>query len=212
MIFKLAKQLKDRHKAPKLEGFVVVKLASSLPRLLASLTTDMEPGRGEKKRPRSKSAKARLTPVPPPGGPPHKSGEILEERVRSAKAIKSKHTSSSGVLARPPSRSAGSTKRFTTMYSKDFDGTFVPAAEIRPTSPTRRNNPHPGKVDLPMEGCEGGGAHYSLGCLFSSSNSWYGGCQLGKLELSLTKRDWSYHQSISLVMQVSTYYAAERQG
>lgn len=98
----------------------------------------MERPSTREKRPRSHSAKARLAPVVPPSG-----NEVSKERVKSAKAIKSQHTSTAAVLARPPSRSF---KRFTSMYSNDFDGTFVPPAEIRPTSPTRRNNPHPGKV------------------------------------------------------------------
>lgn len=114
------------------------------------------PSTRDRKRPQS--ARARLTPAPPPGPAPsqqfaslksEKIAKETKERVKSAKAIKNKHTSSAGVFVsdmRPPSRSAPSSfKRFTSMYSKDFDGTFVPPAEIRPTSPTRRNNPHPAK-------------------------------------------------------------------
>lgn len=114
---------------------------------------ELERPRTREKRPRSHSAKARLTPAPPPRPPhgSHKNGGIVEERIKSAKAIRDQHTSSAAVLACPPSKSAG-LKRFTSMYSKDFDGTFVPPAEIRPTSPTRRNNPHPGKVGLERRG------------------------------------------------------------
>ena len=66
------------------------------------------------------------------------------ERATSAKAIRDKHHGSAKLFPRPPSRS--SRDRFTSSYSKDFDGTFLPPAELRPTSPTRRNNPHPAKV------------------------------------------------------------------
>ena len=111
------------------------------------------PSTRDRPRPRSHSAKARVT---PPSGPPvvvskEQIAKEARERAKSAKAIKSKHTSSSGMfLPRPPSRSAPAAgkARFRTMYSQDFDrdGTFVPPAEIRPTSATRRNNPHPTKV------------------------------------------------------------------
>ena len=98
-------------------------------------------------RERSHSAKARLT--PPYATPEPNQNEMIlkeaKERAKSAKAIKSKHKSSSGMFVQP-SKHAGNKSRFTSMYSQDFDGTFVPPAEIRPTSPTRRNNPHPAKV------------------------------------------------------------------
>ena len=90
---------------------------------------------------RVRSAKARLTPTQPPSGLLTK--EALE-RQASAKANRDKHNGSEKVFPRPGSR--GSKERFSTMYSKDFDGTYAPAAELRPTSPTRRHNPHPGKV------------------------------------------------------------------
>ncbi|CAI8058457.1 hypothetical protein GBAR_LOCUS31792 [Geodia barretti] len=89
---------------------------------------------------RVRSAKARLTPTQPPSGLLTK--EALE-RQASAKANRDKHNGSEKVFPRPGSRS--SKERFSTMYSKDFDGTYAPAAELRPTSPTRRHNPHPGK-------------------------------------------------------------------
>ncbi len=88
---------------------------------------------------------ARLTP-PGPKFEEENIAKQAKERVKSAKANKSKHTSSAGVFVRPPSRAKGAPPRFKTMYSQDFDGTFVPPAEPRPTSPTRRNNPHPTKV------------------------------------------------------------------
>ena len=87
---------------------------------------------------RVKSAKARLTPTKSeaPSNP-------AREAQASARAIRDKHNASGKVFPRPNSRAK---ERFSTMYSKDFDGTFAPAAELRPTSPTRRHNPHPGKV------------------------------------------------------------------
>lgn len=101
---------------------------------------------------RVKSAKARLTPPHPPAPEVEnivmneKLAKMSLERVKSAKAIKNKHTSSGGVFAAGKPIGAGK-GRFTTMYSQDFDGTYAPPPEIRPTSPTRRNNPHPSKVN-----------------------------------------------------------------
>ena len=103
------------------------------------------------KRPLSKdgrthSAKARLTPPDPALGAMQK--EVIKqarERAKSAKAIRDKHQGSSKLFPRPPSR--GSKERFKSSYSKDFYGAFAPASELRPTSPTRRNNPHPAKVN-----------------------------------------------------------------
>lgn len=102
---------------------------------------------------RIKSAKARITFPGPEKAEFDKKGVTKEarERAKSAKAIREKHLGSAKIFPRPPSR--GSKGRFTTLYCSDFDGSFVPPAELRPTSPTRRNNPHPGKVR------KGGGAH-----------------------------------------------------
>ena len=95
---------------------------------------------------RVKSATARITFPGPEKSSFDKKGVAKEarERANSAKAIREKHLASAKIFPRPPSR--GSKGRFTTLYSSDFDGSFVPPAELRPTSPTRRNNPHPGKV------------------------------------------------------------------
>lgn len=100
---------------------------------------------------RVKSAKARLSPSEPthPEVKPSPVGQQnvvkeAQERVKSAKAIRDKHLASAKVFPRPPSRS--SKERFSSMYSKDFEGSYAPPAELRPTSPTRRHNPHPGKV------------------------------------------------------------------
>ena len=102
-------------------------------------------------RPRSRSAKARLTPSRSESAT-NKGGVIREdvlkearERAKSAKLIRGKHTASTQVF--PAHRSVKSNKeRFTSMYSTDYDGTYVSPPELRPTSPTRRNNPHPAKV------------------------------------------------------------------
>ena len=105
------------------------------------------------------------------------------ERATSAKAIKDKHHGSSKLFPRPPSRS--SRERFTSSYSKDFDGTFLPPAELRPTSPTRRNNPHPAKVKPYISKAgrcilKGGGAGFLLALILFHSNLWFGACQVGK--------------------------------
>ena len=109
----------------------------------------VEMSSGAAKPRRIKSAKARLTPTQPPEGKssPVSRKEVskdAQERVLSAKAIRDKHHGSTKVFPRPASRA--SKERFSTVYSKDFEGSFAPAAELRPTSPTRRHNPHPGKV------------------------------------------------------------------
>lgn len=94
---------------------------------------------------RVKSARARLTPTQQlDKSPTINAAKEAQERVLSAKAIRDKHNGSTKVFPRPSSRA--SKERFSTVYSKDFEGSFAPAAELRPTSPTRRHNPHPGKV------------------------------------------------------------------
>lgn len=116
---------------------------------------------GTRERPRSRSAKARLTPPGPETVSLFTDREAVvkeaRERAKSAKVIRGKHTGSSKIFpARPSSRA--SKDRFTSMYSTDFDGSFTQPPELRPTSPTRRNNPHPAKVECAWHG-EGGGAH-----------------------------------------------------
>ena len=94
---------------------------------------------------RTRSAKARLTPPGPDRA--YDQQHVLKaarERVKSAKAIREKHEGSTKIFPRPPLRP--SKERFTSIYSKDFEGTYIPPADLRPSSPTRRNNPHPGKV------------------------------------------------------------------
>lgn len=99
---------------------------------------------GSAKPRRVKSARARLTPTQQlDKSPTIDAAKEAQERVLSAKAIRDKHNGSTKVFPRPSSRA--SKERFSTVYSKDFEGSFAPAAELRPTSPTRRHNPHPGK-------------------------------------------------------------------
>lgn len=104
-----------------------------------------------RERPRSRSAKARLTPSGPESttfafnkGTITREDVLKEakERAKSAKLIRGKHTASTQLF--PSQRS--SKERFTSMYSTDYDGTFASPPDLRPTSPTRRNNPHPAKV------------------------------------------------------------------
>ncbi len=111
---------------------------------------DLKQRPGTRERPRSRSAKARLTPPGPETVAMLADREAVvkeaRERAKSAKVIRGKHTASSKVFpARPSSRA--NKDRFTSMYSSDFDGSFTAPPELRPTSPTRRNNPHPAKVE-----------------------------------------------------------------
>ena len=99
------------------------------------------------KRPASKdrrthSARARLT---PPLVPEILSKEDImkqaKERAKSAKLNRSKQTASTKLFPK-----ATNQQRFSSMYAQHYEGAYAPPAEIRPTSPTRRHNPHPGKV------------------------------------------------------------------
>ena len=146
---------------------------------------------GTRERPRSRSAKARLTPPGPETISLLADREAVvkeaRERAKSAKIIRGKHTGSSKVFpARPSSRA--SKDRFTSMYSTDFDGSFTQPPELRPTSPTRRNNPHPAKVECAWYG-GGGGAHLST--LLACSNLWCGGFPRGKLAGFPMRKDWN---------------------
>lgn len=67
-----------------------------------------------------------------------------KKRVKSAKLNREKQNSSTKVFPRP--LSAEKKERYTSMYNKDFEGSYIPPTEPRPTSPTRRNNPHPSQV------------------------------------------------------------------
>ena len=159
---------------------------------------------------RVKSAKARLTPT---DTKPSKQDVVKEakERLASAKAIREKHSGSGKVFPRPDPRA--SKERFSTMYSKDFDGSFAPAAELRPTSPTRRNNPHPGKVGI--DAYKTAYRTYTRSVIAPSpshlfpSNSWCGGYRTERLERRKGQRAWNYLPSTSpgtAVSQLSCSY------
>lgn len=114
-----------------------------------STETDRAKQNTRSKRRRVKSAVARLSPLP------EKQSDHLEDetkviqkefkqRTTSAQNIRKQHTSSKKVI----SGGAGPERqdRFKTMYSADFRGKYVTPPECRPTSPTRRHNPHPSRV------------------------------------------------------------------
>lgn len=81
------------------------------------------------------------------------SAKERKKRVKSAKLNREKQNSSTKVFPRP--QSAEKKERYTSIYNKDFEGSYIPPTEPRPTSPTRRNNPHPSQV-LPI--------HFHLHC------------------------------------------------
>ncbi|XP_062516979.1 uncharacterized protein LOC134192274 [Corticium candelabrum] len=87
------------------------------------------------RRARAKSAHARLLSSP--------SDNVVDytksRRVQSARMLKRQHESSEYVLPRPASRASLQQ----TVYSTQFCKKDTPPAPLRPTSPTRRNNPHP---------------------------------------------------------------------
>ena len=105
------------------------------------------------KRRRVKSAVARLSPLPE-----DQRSQVQDElkviqkefkqRTTSAQNIRKQHTTSRKVI----SGGTGPEKqdRFKTMYSADFRGKYVTPPECRPTSPTRRHNPHPSRVSIAM--------------------------------------------------------------
>ena len=98
------------------------------------------------KRPRSrdgrtKSATARLK-TPPES---HFSKPTKSMRGNSALLNRDKQVSSKKVFPRP---SSADRERFRTQYARDYEGSFVFPTSARPTSPTRRNNPHPTKVRI----------------------------------------------------------------
>lgn len=156
---------------------------------------------------RVKSARARLTPTQQVDKSPAMTSRDLtkeaQERVLSAKAIRDKHNGSTKVFPRPESRA--SKERFSTVYSKDFEGSFAPAAELRPTSPTRRHNPHPGKVSKISTAINREG--YSAPPTFPRllSNSWYGDCLTGKSEPSQIQWASNYLQNTSPETAVAPY-------
>ena len=101
------------------------------------------------KRRRVKSAVARLSPLPE-NQSDHLQDELkviqkeFKQRTTSAQNIRKKHTSSRKVIS--GGKGPEKQDRFKTMYSADFRGKYVTPPECRPTSPTRRHNPHPSRV------------------------------------------------------------------
>ena len=101
------------------------------------------------KRRRVKSAVARLSPLPE-NQSDHLQDEMkviqkeFKQRTTSAQNIRKQHTSSKKVIS--GGAAPGRQDRFKTMYSADFRGKYVTPPECRPTSPTRRHNPHPSRV------------------------------------------------------------------
>ncbi len=75
---------------------------------------------------------------------PQLSVKERQKRVSSATVNRDKNNASKKVFPRPGS--ADKKERYTSIYNKDFEGSFLPPTEPRPTSPTRRNNPHPSQV------------------------------------------------------------------
>lgn len=101
---------------------------------------------------RAKSATARMITPPPP---PTELGissipltesvkETKDKRGTSAKANKEKNESSKKVF--PGGGGYDKKERYLSIYNKDYEGTYMMPTEPRPTSPTRRNNPHPSQV------------------------------------------------------------------
>jgi len=106
------------------------------------------------KRRRVKSAVARLSPLSEDQSLQLQDEQAViqkefKQRTTSAQNIRKQHTSSRKVI----SEVTGPEKqdRFKTMYSADFRGKYVTPPECRPTSPTRRHNPHPSRVSSYIE-------------------------------------------------------------
>lgn len=130
--------------------------------IMAAAYPQSKGGKGD--RPRSRSARARLSSAGHGRVGPSFDRDALvmeaKERATSAKMIRGKHTNSTKVFPGQQNVKSGK-ERFTSMYSTDFDGSFAAPPELRPTSPTRRNNPHPAKVSY-SAATKGGGADQCL--------------------------------------------------
>ena len=131
---------------------------------------------------RIKSATARLTPpgLQKPLQIQQAGVKERQKRVSSAKLNREKQNSSKKVFPRPSS--AEKKERYKTVYNKDFEGMYQPPTEPRPTSPTRRNNPHPSQVCILACRCglEWINLLVQLLCNYDYSNLWYGECPPGK--------------------------------
>lgn len=73
--------------------------------------------------------------------PSPKQESVKEKRIDSAKLNREKNESSKKVFPQPTSDKTK--ERYRSIYNKDFEGSYTTPLEPRPTSPTRRNNPHP---------------------------------------------------------------------
>jgi len=100
------------------------------------------------KRRRVKSAIARLSTPPDEEVQLKDELEVIQkefkQRTASAHNIRKQHTSSKKII--PGATKSEKQDRFKSMYSADFRGKYTTPPECRPTSPTRRHNPHPSRV------------------------------------------------------------------
>ena len=120
---------------------------------------DKKPGT----RPRISSAKARLS--TPPEQTVMDEDRVKKEykqRVQSAQQIRDAHTrAKKPAVFQKKVKKGEKTERFSTSYSKDYRGSVVPPPVARPTSPTRRNNPHPTHVSvIPFSATQPGLLHW----------------------------------------------------
>ena len=114
--------------------------------------------------------------------PSPKQESVKEKRIDSAKLNREKNESSKKVFPQPTSDKTK--ERYRSIYNKDFEGSYTTPLEPRPTSPTRRNNPHPSQVlcihiICIMHAC----MHVYMLLVLNMyySNLWYGGCQQERL-------------------------------
>ena len=114
------------------------------------MSDESPPERKPGVRPRISSAKARLsTPPEQTVMDEDRVKQDYKQRVQSAQQIRDAHTRAKKptVFSQKKGKKGEKKERFSTSYSKDFRGSVVPPPVARPTSPTRRNNPHPTKVN-----------------------------------------------------------------
>ena len=57
-----------------------------------------------------------------------------------------KNEDSKKVFPRTKDTDVAIKERYLSQYNRDFEGAYISPSEPRPTSPTRRNNPHPSQV------------------------------------------------------------------
>lgn len=112
------------------------------------MSSEVQEERKPGTRPRVSSAKARLS--TPPEQTPWHDGQVKEEyqqRVKSAALIRDAHTRTGKSMFKPPKEmKTEKRERYSTSYGNHFTGTSARPPSARPSSPTRRNNPHPTQV------------------------------------------------------------------